>query len=189
MKGKWRSRKERHTKESVTFISSKPLLGRGDIRGTLSHQSNTLRGAKAHLFYRLGILNILWWEKGGWSRWALGKMAGKEDADAVGAGLSREGHWGWAGMHVFSTFQEFQHLHYFSVSQRSNRCHICRFSFYFLCLFFFFRGTGVWTQGFELAKQTSTLLLEPHLILFFWEKVLQCIPESCSSFLNLQCWD
>jgi hypothetical protein len=53
-------------KKSVTFISSRHLLGRGDLRGTLGHQNNTLRGARIRLSYRLGILNILWWEKGGW---------------------------------------------------------------------------------------------------------------------------
>jgi hypothetical protein len=58
---------KRHTeKESVTFISSRSLLERGDLRRILGHQSNTLRGARACLSYRLGILNILWWEKGGW---------------------------------------------------------------------------------------------------------------------------
>jgi hypothetical protein len=61
---KWRSWKDRHTeKESATFISSRSLLGRGDLRGTLHHQSNTLRVARACLSYRLGILTILWWEK------------------------------------------------------------------------------------------------------------------------------
>jgi hypothetical protein len=53
-------------KEFATFISSKPLLGIGDLRGTLCHQSNTLRGAGAHLSYRLRFLNILWWETVVW---------------------------------------------------------------------------------------------------------------------------
>jgi hypothetical protein len=36
---------QRHTeKESATFLSSRSLLGREDLRGTLSHQSSTLRG-------------------------------------------------------------------------------------------------------------------------------------------------
>jgi hypothetical protein len=59
--------KRRHTEEEfATFISIRSLLGRGDLRGTLGHQSNTLRGTRACLSYRLGILNILWREKGGW---------------------------------------------------------------------------------------------------------------------------
>jgi hypothetical protein len=38
---KWK----RHTdKESATFISRRPSLGRGDLRGNLHHQSNTQRG-------------------------------------------------------------------------------------------------------------------------------------------------
>jgi hypothetical protein len=68
----------------VTFISSRSLLGRGDLRGTLSHQGDTLRGVRAHLSYRLGILNLLWQEKGGWRGWALGKMIGKEDGGDAG---------------------------------------------------------------------------------------------------------
>jgi hypothetical protein len=52
-------KRETYWEESVTFISSRSLLGRGDLRGTFTHQSNTLS-------YRLGILNILWWGKGGW---------------------------------------------------------------------------------------------------------------------------
>jgi hypothetical protein len=44
---------------TANFISSRPLLGRGDLRGTLHHQSNTLRGVRACLSYRLGFLNIL----------------------------------------------------------------------------------------------------------------------------------
>jgi hypothetical protein len=61
----------------VTFASSRSLLGRGDLRGTLRHQSNTLRGARAGLSSRLGFLSIQWWEKGGWSGWALGKWTAK----------------------------------------------------------------------------------------------------------------
>jgi hypothetical protein len=50
LKGKWRSWKERHTeKESVIFTSSRSLLGRGELRGALGHQSNTLRGQQ-HVF-------------------------------------------------------------------------------------------------------------------------------------------
>jgi hypothetical protein len=60
IKGKWKSRKERHTeKGSVTLTSSTSFLGRGDLRGTHGHQSNTLRGLRAHLSYRPEILNIL----------------------------------------------------------------------------------------------------------------------------------
>jgi hypothetical protein len=59
-------KKQKRDIESVTFLSARPLLGRGDLRGTLSHQSNTLRRVRAHLSYKLGILNILWWEKGWW---------------------------------------------------------------------------------------------------------------------------
>jgi hypothetical protein len=65
----------------VTFISSGPLLGREDLRGTLGHQSNTLRGVSACFSYRLGILNIQWQEEGGWRGWALGKMVGKEEGE------------------------------------------------------------------------------------------------------------
>jgi hypothetical protein len=62
-------KQERETeKESTTFASSRSLLGRGDLRGTLGHQSNTLREGRACLSYRLGFLSILWWEKGDW-RW------------------------------------------------------------------------------------------------------------------------
>jgi hypothetical protein len=63
----------------VTSKSSSFILGRGDLRGTLGYQNNTLRGVRACLFYRLGILNILWQEKGSWKGWALGKIIGKED--------------------------------------------------------------------------------------------------------------
>jgi hypothetical protein len=66
-------------KESAIFISSRSLLGRGDLRGTLGQQSNTLRGTRTGLSCRLGILNSLWQEEGGWRRWASGKMVGKED--------------------------------------------------------------------------------------------------------------
>jgi hypothetical protein len=65
-------------KESMTFASSKSLLGRGDLRRTLGHQSNTLRGARAHLSYSLGLLSILWWEKGDWRGMGIRKNA-KED--------------------------------------------------------------------------------------------------------------
>jgi hypothetical protein len=71
-------------KESVTFISSRSLLGRGDPRGTLGHHSNSLRRAKACFSCRLGILNILLWEEGGWRGWASGKMVGKEDGGGAG---------------------------------------------------------------------------------------------------------
>jgi hypothetical protein len=46
-------KRDTYVKESVTFISSRSLLGRGDLRGTLGHQSKTLRGARADLSYRL----------------------------------------------------------------------------------------------------------------------------------------
>jgi hypothetical protein len=42
MKGKRRSKRETE-KESVTLASSRSLLWRGDLRGTLGHQSNTER--------------------------------------------------------------------------------------------------------------------------------------------------
>jgi hypothetical protein len=58
----------------VTFISSRPLLRRGDLRRTLGHQSNALRGLRAFLSYRADILNIQWQEKEGWRG-----MVGKED--------------------------------------------------------------------------------------------------------------
>jgi hypothetical protein len=52
---------ERETeKESATFASSRSLLGRGDLRATLSHQSNTLTGARACLYYKLRFLTFLW---------------------------------------------------------------------------------------------------------------------------------
>jgi hypothetical protein len=50
----------------------------------LGHQSNTLRGSRTCLSYKLGILNILWWEKGGCRGMGLRKMIEKEDG--VGAG-------------------------------------------------------------------------------------------------------
>jgi hypothetical protein len=59
----------------VTSISSRPLLGRGDLRGILGHQSNTLRGTRACLSYRLEILNLLWQEKKVGERW-LGRRMG-----------------------------------------------------------------------------------------------------------------
>jgi hypothetical protein len=36
------------------------LYKREDLKGTLGHQSNTLRGARACLSYRLGFLSMLW---------------------------------------------------------------------------------------------------------------------------------
>jgi hypothetical protein len=52
VKGKQRREKEREretetetNKESATSISSRSLLGRGNLRESLTHQSNTLRGA------------------------------------------------------------------------------------------------------------------------------------------------
>jgi hypothetical protein len=60
---------ERETeKESATFASSRSLLGRGDLTGTLGHQRNAERG-KCTPLLRLGFLRILWWEKGGWREW------------------------------------------------------------------------------------------------------------------------
>jgi hypothetical protein len=92
-------KRETYWEESVTFTSSRSLLGRGDLRGTLGHQSNTLRGARACLSYRLGIFNLLWQEKVGWRGMVLGKMIGKVDGGMGGsAGHQREGPWDWAGM-------------------------------------------------------------------------------------------
>jgi hypothetical protein len=53
-----RKKQERETeteKESVTCISSRSLQGRGDLRRTLGHHSNTLRGARVCLSYRMGF--------------------------------------------------------------------------------------------------------------------------------------
>jgi hypothetical protein len=62
-----------------------------------------------------GDLNILWQEKGVGGGWALVKMVWKEDGR--GTGHQREGHWSWMGMYVVVwTFQQFQYLHWFSVS-------------------------------------------------------------------------
>jgi hypothetical protein len=65
-------------KESAIFISSRSLLGRGDLRGTLGQQSNTLRGTRTGLSCRLGILNSLWQVGGGGHqvRW-LGRRMGE----------------------------------------------------------------------------------------------------------------
>jgi hypothetical protein len=41
--------RERDQERTVTFASSKSLLGRGDLRGTLVHQSNTERGERMPL--------------------------------------------------------------------------------------------------------------------------------------------
>jgi hypothetical protein len=60
------AKREITEKESVTFTSSRSFLGRGDLRGILSHQSNSLRGARAGLSYKLEILSPLWQGKGGW---------------------------------------------------------------------------------------------------------------------------
>jgi hypothetical protein len=68
----------------VTFISSRPLLGTGDMRATTGHQNNSLRRARARLSYRLGILNILWWGKEVGGGWALGKMVGKKNGGDAG---------------------------------------------------------------------------------------------------------
>jgi hypothetical protein len=59
MRGKLRhsgKEKERHSeKESLSFTSSRPLFGKKDLRGTLNHQSSTLRGTRACFSYRLGF--------------------------------------------------------------------------------------------------------------------------------------
>jgi hypothetical protein len=86
--------RERETeKESANFVSNRSLLGRGDLRGTLGHQSNTLRGARAHLSYMLGFLSILGWEKGSWR----GRGTRKNNCEGgtwEGARHYWEGHWG-----------------------------------------------------------------------------------------------
>jgi hypothetical protein len=51
-------------KESVTFTSSRPLFGKKDLKGTLSHHSSPLRGTRVCFSYRLGFLSITWWERG-----------------------------------------------------------------------------------------------------------------------------
>jgi hypothetical protein len=51
-------------KESATFTNSKPVFGKKDLRGSLGHQCSTLRGTRAHFYYRLGFLIITWWERG-----------------------------------------------------------------------------------------------------------------------------
>jgi hypothetical protein len=38
---------------------------------------------RAHLSYRLAILNILWWEREAGGGWALGKMVGKEMGEVL----------------------------------------------------------------------------------------------------------
>jgi hypothetical protein len=40
-------------KESVTFTGSRTLFGKEDLRGTLSHQTSTLRGRRACFSHRL----------------------------------------------------------------------------------------------------------------------------------------
>jgi hypothetical protein len=53
-------KQERETKkESATSTNSRSLLGRGELRGTHGHQSNTLRGVRAYLCYKLRFLSIL----------------------------------------------------------------------------------------------------------------------------------
>jgi hypothetical protein len=83
----------------VTFASGRSLLGRGDLRGTLGHQSNTLRGTRACLSYRLGFLSILYWEKEGWRGMGIRKND-YEGGMRECAGHYQEGHWGWAASHT-----------------------------------------------------------------------------------------
>jgi hypothetical protein len=60
-----RKEKERNSEEeSATFTSSRPLFRKKDLRGTLGHQSSTLRGTRARFSHRLGILSIVWREMG-----------------------------------------------------------------------------------------------------------------------------
>jgi hypothetical protein len=102
MKKRERER-ERPGKNLPTFTSSRSLLGRGDLRGTLGHQSNTLREERARLSYRLGFLIILWWEKGGWRGMGIRKNdceGGMEE----GTGHYWEGHWGWAASNTCCLF-------------------------------------------------------------------------------------
>jgi hypothetical protein len=94
--GEW----ERETeKESETFTSSRTLLWRGDLRGTLSHQNNTLRGAKARFSYRLGFLSLLWRKKRGWRGMGIRKNDCKGGM-GEGAGHYQEGHSGWTASHT-----------------------------------------------------------------------------------------
>jgi hypothetical protein len=51
-------------KKSATFISSRSLLGRGHLRPWPS-EYHYERG-ESMLLLQAGVLNTLWWEKGGW---------------------------------------------------------------------------------------------------------------------------
>jgi hypothetical protein len=88
---KMKKQEKESEKESATSTSSRSLLGRADLRGTLGHQSNTLREASVRLSYCLGFLSILWWEKGGWRRMDIGKND-CEGGVGEGAGHYWEGH-------------------------------------------------------------------------------------------------
>jgi hypothetical protein len=84
-------------KDSATSINSRSLLGRGDLRGTLSHQSNTERGENTP-FLQAGVFKHPAVGKGrlegdGHSKNCKGGMG-------EGAGHYQEGHWGWAASHT-----------------------------------------------------------------------------------------
>jgi hypothetical protein len=80
----------------VTSTSSRSLLGRGDLRGPLDHQSNTLRGERAHLSW---FVSILQWEKRDWRRMGTRKNDCKGGI-REGAGHYQEGHWDWVVSHM-----------------------------------------------------------------------------------------
>jgi hypothetical protein len=108
-------------KESVTFTSTRSLLGRGD----LGHQSNTLRGTRACLSYRLGTLNICGGKREVGGGWALGKIVGKEDWErcwtlagrSLGLGRYACCYFNIQAVPAFSLFQcflTFQQIDYFT---------------------------------------------------------------------------
>jgi hypothetical protein len=75
----WKENEEaRHTKKkSATFVSSRSLLGRGNLRATLSHQSNTVRGVRDASLTGWIFPASCWWQKRVWGGWALEKMTAK----------------------------------------------------------------------------------------------------------------
>jgi hypothetical protein len=80
----------------VTSTSSRSLLGRGGLRGTLGHQTIrvTLEKGKTTPLLQAGVCSILQLEKGGWRGLGFRKSDCKGGM-REGAGHYQGAHWGW----------------------------------------------------------------------------------------------